>query len=71
MGFEIERTPVKDVENELASLREENARLVKQSHHDNYIISNQKYQLEKWAKEVEEIQEENLALRTLARKYLA
>jgi hypothetical protein len=71
MNFDIERTPVKDTENELARLREENARLVKQGHHDNYIISNQKYQLEKWAMEVEALEEENKALKYFARKYLA
>jgi hypothetical protein len=60
-----------DVENELDSLREENARLVKQGHHDNYTISNQKYQLEKWAMEVEALEEENKALKYFARKYLA
>jgi hypothetical protein len=59
-----------DVENELASLRDENAQLVKQGHHDSYIISNQKYQLEKWAMEVEALEEENKALKYFARKYL-
>jgi predicted transcriptional regulator len=60
-----------DVENELASLRDENARLVKQGHHNSYIISNQKYQLEKWAMENEALEEENKALKYFARKYLA
>jgi hypothetical protein len=59
-----------DVENELASLRDENATLVKQGHHDSYIISNQKYQLEKWAMQVEALEEENKALKYFARKYL-
>jgi hypothetical protein len=68
---EIERTPVKNIDNELTRLREENARLVKQGHHDNYIISNQKYQLEKWAMEFEALEEENKALKYFARKYLA
>jgi hypothetical protein len=68
---EIERTPVKDIDNELTRLREENARLVKQGHHNNYIIKNQKYQLEKWAMEVEALEEENKALKYFARKYLA
>jgi chromosome segregation ATPase len=60
-----------DVENELASLREENARLAKQGHHNSYIISNQKYQLEKWATEMGVLEEENKALKYFARKYLA
>jgi hypothetical protein len=60
-----------DVENELACLREENARLVKQGHHNSYIINNQKYQLEKWAMENEALEEENKALKYFARKYLA
>jgi uncharacterized protein YjcR len=70
MNFEIERTPVKDIDNELTRLREENARLVKQGHHNSYIINNQKYQLEKWAMEVEALEEENKALKYFARKYL-
>jgi hypothetical protein len=68
---EIERTPVKNIDNELTRLREENARLLKQGHHDSYIISNQKYQLEKWAMEVEALEEENKVLKYFARKYLA
>jgi regulator of replication initiation timing len=60
-----------DIENELASLRDENAALTKQGHHDIYIIQNQKYQLGKWAIENEALQEENKALKYFARKYLA
>jgi DNA repair exonuclease SbcCD ATPase subunit len=60
-----------DVENETASLQKENESLKKLKYHNDYIIENQKYQLEKWAKEVEELQEENKALKFFAKKYLA
>jgi hypothetical protein len=56
---------------ELTSLREENAELTKQGHHDSYIIQNQKYQLKQYAIELEALQEENKALKYFARKYLA
>lgn len=60
-----------DVESETSSLRDENAALVKQGHHDSYIISNQKYQLKQYEMEMEALEEENKALKYFARKYLS
>jgi hypothetical protein len=60
-----------DVENEIASLREENERYLKQQHHDSYIRENQSYQLGQYAMENEKLQEENKALKFFARRYLA
>ncbi|MCK6203952.1 hypothetical protein KZX50_00625 [Bacillus infantis] len=52
-------------------VEEEAARLHQQHVKDDAIIQNQKYQLGQYAKQVEELEEENATLKVLARRHLA
>jgi transcriptional regulator with XRE-family HTH domain len=65
---------IQDYENLQAAcgdVEEEAARLHQQHVKDDATILNQKYQLGQYAKQVEELEEENAALKTLAKRYLA
>ncbi|MGD6898626.1 hypothetical protein [Bacillus infantis] len=65
---------IQDYENLQAAcgdVEEEAARLHQQHIKDDAIIQNQKYQLGQYAKQVEELEEENAALKVLARRHLA
>lgn len=59
------------LKNDYYQIREENNKLQNQTHKDGEIIENQKYQLGKYAKENEELQEEIQALKVLSLRYLA
>lgn len=60
-----------DVENEIATLREDNDKLTNQVREYDVIIENQKYQLGKYAKQNTEQQEEIEHLKYFAHRYLA
>jgi archaellum component FlaC len=55
---------------ELYSLREENSKLAEERVNNDRIIENQKYQLSKYAEELEQLQEEIKALKYFAKRYL-
>lgn len=54
-----------ELQNELASLREENDNLIKQTHEDSYMIENMKKNIENLDKTLRRYEEENKALRQL------
>jgi len=70
MNFDIERTPVEDVESELTSLREENEGLKKDYHHYKFHAEQLEEGYKHINKTIERYEEENKALRSLLRLWM-